>query len=40
VLEKLGMRREAYVVHDEIFKGGWSDQLGYAMLDAEWHAGR
>jgi RimJ/RimL family protein N-acetyltransferase len=38
VLEKLGMRREAHFVHDEIFKGGWSDQIVYAMLDEEWTA--
>jgi RimJ/RimL family protein N-acetyltransferase len=38
VLEKLGMRREAHFRHDEIFKGEWSDQLVYAMLDDEWHS--
>jgi len=36
VLEKLGMRREAHFVHDEIFKGEWADQLVYAILDEEW----
>jgi RimJ/RimL family protein N-acetyltransferase len=40
VLEKLGMRREALFVHDEIFKGEWSDQLVYAILDDEWKARR
>ena len=38
VLEKLGMRCEAHFVHDEFFKGEWSDQLVYAILDNEWHA--
>ncbi|NIK56370.1 GNAT family N-acetyltransferase [Kribbella shirazensis] len=38
VLEKLGMRREAHFRHDEIFKGEWSDQLVYAMLDDEWQS--
>jgi RimJ/RimL family protein N-acetyltransferase len=38
VLEKLGMRREAHFVHDEVFKGEWSDQLVYAILDEEWKA--
>lgn len=38
VLEKLGMRCEAHFVHDEIFKGEWSDQLVYAILDHEWNA--
>ena len=37
VLEKLGMRREAHFIHDEFFKGEWSDQLVYAILDTEWH---
>jgi RimJ/RimL family protein N-acetyltransferase len=32
------MRREAHFVHDEIFKGEWSDQLVYAILDEEWKA--
>jgi RimJ/RimL family protein N-acetyltransferase len=36
VLDKLGMRREAHFVHDEFFKGEWSDQLVYAILDDEW----
>ncbi|WP_350280838.1 GNAT family N-acetyltransferase [Kribbella sp. HUAS MG21] len=36
VLEKLGMRCEAHFRHDEIFKGEWSDQLVYAILDDEW----
>jgi RimJ/RimL family protein N-acetyltransferase len=38
VLAKLGMRREAHFVHDEFFKGEWSDQLVYAILDEEWRA--
>jgi len=37
-LAKLGMRREAHFVHDEFFKGEWSDQLVYAILDEEWRA--
>jgi len=27
-------------VHDEIFKGEWSDQLVHAILDDEWTARR
>jgi RimJ/RimL family protein N-acetyltransferase len=38
VLERLGMRREAHFVHNELFKGAWGDELVYAMLDAEWEA--
>ena len=34
------MRREAHLIHDEIFKGEWGEQLVYAMLDHEWKARR
>ena len=40
LMERLGMRREAHFVHDEFFKGRWSDTLVYAMLDEEWKAPR
>lgn len=39
VLERLGMRREAHLVQNEIFKGEWSDELVYAMLEDEYRAG-
>ena len=38
VLEKLGMRREAYFVENEWVKGEWQSELVYAILDREWHA--
>jgi RimJ/RimL family protein N-acetyltransferase len=38
LLERLGMRLEAHYVHDELFKGDWSDTLVYAMLEDEWRA--
>ncbi len=38
LMERLGMRREAHLVHSEIFKGEWSDEFVYAMLDHEWRA--
>jgi RimJ/RimL family protein N-acetyltransferase len=38
LMERLGMRREAHFVHNEIFKGTWGDELVYAMLDDEWRA--
>jgi RimJ/RimL family protein N-acetyltransferase len=38
VLERLGMRREAHFVQNEWFKGEWTDELVYAMLDREWRA--
>lgn len=37
---RLGMRREAHFVSNEMFKGEWSDLLVYALLDHEWHARR
>lgn len=36
VLEKLGMRREAYLIENEWVKGEWQSELVYAMLAAEW----
>jgi RimJ/RimL family protein N-acetyltransferase len=33
---RLGMRREAHLVENEMFKGEWSDELVYAMLAQEW----
>ena len=33
--ERLGMRREAHLVENEWFKGGWSDEYVFAMLEAE-----
>ena len=40
VLEKLGMRREAYFVENEFVKGEWQSELVYAILDREWLAQR
>ncbi len=40
VLERLGMRREAHFVHNEIFKGEWGDELVYAIIEDEWRARR
>jgi RimJ/RimL family protein N-acetyltransferase len=36
LLARLGMRREAHFVEDEIFKGEYGDQYIYAVLDREW----
>lgn len=38
--ERLGMRREAHFREDIWFKGEWGDTAVYALLDAEWRAGR
>lgn len=39
VLEKLGMRREAYFVRNEWVKGEWTDEAVYAVLADEWPPG-
>jgi RimJ/RimL family protein N-acetyltransferase len=38
VLERLGMRREAHLVENELVKGEWTDEVIYAMLEDEWRA--
>lgn len=38
VAKRLGMRQEAHLVENEWFKGGWSDELVYAILAPEWRA--
>jgi len=38
LLERIGMRLEAHHLHDELFKGEWSDSLIYAMLEDEWRS--
>jgi RimJ/RimL family protein N-acetyltransferase len=38
VLERLGMRREAHLVQNEMVKGEWTDEVVYAMLEDEWRA--
>jgi RimJ/RimL family protein N-acetyltransferase len=39
LMERLGMRREAHLRENEIFKGRWGDEYIYAMLRREWLAG-
>lgn len=34
--ERLGMRREAVLVENEWFKGRWSTEVDYGLLDREW----
>ena len=38
VLERLGMRREAHFVQNEMVKGEWTDEIVYALLEDEWRA--
>jgi RimJ/RimL family protein N-acetyltransferase len=33
---RLGMRQEALLIENEWFKGEWSSEIGFAMLDREW----
>lgn len=40
LLERLGMRREAHFVQNEIFKGEWGDEYVYAVLADEWRTRR
>jgi RimJ/RimL family protein N-acetyltransferase len=39
LMERLGMRREAHLRHNEVFKGEWGDEFVYAILDHEWRDG-
>jgi RimJ/RimL family protein N-acetyltransferase len=39
VLERLGMRREAHFIQNELVKGEWTDEVVYAMLAEEWKEG-
>ena len=34
--ERLGLRREAHFVSNEMFKGEWTDEVVYAMLADDW----
>jgi RimJ/RimL family protein N-acetyltransferase len=37
LMERLGMRREAHFVRNELVKGEWCDELVYALLEDEWN---
>ena len=38
VAARLGMRQEAHLVENERFKGEWSDELDFGLLEREWLA--
>ncbi|MFJ2032988.1 GNAT family N-acetyltransferase [Streptosporangium sp. NPDC087985] len=38
VLQRVGMRREAHLVENEMVKGEWTDELIYAILQRQWRA--
>jgi RimJ/RimL family protein N-acetyltransferase len=40
VARRLGMRQEARLVHNEFFKGEWTNELDFAVLADEWRARR
>jgi RimJ/RimL family protein N-acetyltransferase len=40
VLTKAGMRQEAVLVDNEWFKGEWSTEVDFAILESEWRAQR
>ena len=35
---RVGMRQEAYLLRNEWFKGEWTDELDFALLEEEWAA--
>jgi aminoglycoside 6'-N-acetyltransferase len=39
LLERVGMRREAWLVENIWFKGGWGSEYKYAILNKEWDEG-
>lgn len=38
VVERLGMRREAHLIQNDLFNGQWGDEYIYALLQHEWQA--
>ena len=36
LLERVGMRQEAHCIENVWFKGSWSSEYGYAILEREW----
>lgn len=38
LLRRIGMRQEAVLRENEWFKGEWTDEIDFAILDAEWRA--
>ncbi|MGZ6317652.1 MAG: GNAT family N-acetyltransferase, partial [Anaerolineales bacterium] len=38
LLERIRMRREGHFIENIWFKGAWSDEYSYAILDKEWQA--
>ncbi len=34
--DRLAMRRESHLIENEWFKGAWSDEIDFALLESEW----
>jgi RimJ/RimL family protein N-acetyltransferase len=39
-MRRLGMRQEAHLRENELFKGEWGDDVVFAILRREWEASR
>jgi RimJ/RimL family protein N-acetyltransferase len=39
LMQRLGMRQEAYLIQNERVKGEWTDELVFAILAEEWRTG-
>ena len=39
LMRRLGMRQEAHLRENEMFKGAWGDELVFAVLEDEWDTG-
>ena len=40
VLRRIGMRQEAHLIETELFKGEWTSEIDFAILDHEWRSRR
>jgi RimJ/RimL family protein N-acetyltransferase len=38
LMERLGMRKEAHFVQNSWYRGQWTDEVQYAILQSEWRA--
>lgn len=38
VLRRLGMRQEAHLIENELFKGEWTNEIDFALLASEWRS--
>lgn len=38
LMRRLGMQQEAHLRHNEFFRGEWTDELIFSLLESEWQA--